>query len=165
MVFADSNTTNIAIFVWTDDGTITASDVIGFSEWQCNPGSTVNDFSSGSTQEEALKVDYYLQRFEREAGTDRGSLCTAGAFSSTLALGALRFRSRMRTRPTFSKLDVNAINFLNLGVDTTSSNIVVGEVNFDTAELQVTFSGLTAGSGGTFRLVGENDFVQFDSRL
>ena len=45
-VTIDADTKNIAIFVWTDDGTITASDVIGFSEWQCNPGSTVHAFSS-----------------------------------------------------------------------------------------------------------------------
>jgi hypothetical protein len=43
-ITVDSDTTNIVIFVWTDDGTITASDAIGFSEWQLNPGSTVNDF-------------------------------------------------------------------------------------------------------------------------
>ena len=62
-VTVDSDTKNIAIFVWTDDGTITASDVIGFSEWQCNPGSTVHAFSTPDIGTVQQSVYYYFQGF------------------------------------------------------------------------------------------------------
>ena len=164
-VTVDSDTNNLACFVWIDDGTIAEDDQFDVTEWQLNPGSTINDFSSGSTQEEALKVDYYLQRFSRSAGSDRGAVCNAMAYTASVIIGVLQYRSQMRTRPTFSVLDVSALGFLAESTQKTSSNIVIGESNLNAVELQCTFSGVTATIGGTLRFIGDGDFVQFDSRL
>ncbi len=59
-VTVDSDTKNILLFVWIDDGTITANDKLDVAQWQCNPGSTVKPFSSVSKATTYMDVVHYL---------------------------------------------------------------------------------------------------------
>ena len=101
-VTVDSDTKNIAIFVWTDDGTITASDVIGFSEWQCNPGSTVHAFSSPSKMAVQDQVDYYFQNYQPDVSG--GSFPIFGScYSTNQTWGSMVFRRPLRITPVLTK--------------------------------------------------------------
>ena len=102
-ITVDSDTKNIAIFVWTDDGTITASDVIGFSEWQCNPGSTVNAFSSPLKTTTERQVAHYFRTIP-DAITHNTALPVMQAFTTALAEGAIMLNPPMRAgiQPTLA---------------------------------------------------------------
>jgi len=97
-VTVDSDTKNIAIFIWTDDGTITASDVIGFSEWQCNPGSTVNAFSSPNISVTRDNVRYFLEILGDDIANQ--SVCQGSAISTTIADCIWVYTVKKRIIPT-----------------------------------------------------------------
>ena len=82
---------------------ITASDVIGFSEWQCNPGSTVHAFSGYPLALVRKQVDYFLQRkeFTTISGEYTGS---HGIAMNTATNGDARhlFRGDMRIPPAIT---------------------------------------------------------------
>ena len=100
-VTVDSDTTNIAIFIWTDDGTITASDVIGFSEWQMNPGATVNDFSQPDVATVKDQVDYYLQRWDADtASAEHGIIGVGHCLNTTQVMFTKTFNKEMQKAPT-----------------------------------------------------------------
>ena len=101
-VTVDSDTTNIAIFIWTDDGTITASDAIGFSEWQCNPGATVNDFSQPPISTVQDQVLWYVELIN--AGGDAGMRFGVGGLRSTTSLNCLM---------TFAPKRINGVTITN----------------------------------------------------
>ena len=66
-VTVDSDTNNLACFVWIDDGTIAEDDQFDVSEWQLNPGSTVNDFSTPSIAAVLDQVAYYVEQLVSSA--------------------------------------------------------------------------------------------------
>ena len=100
-VTVDSDTNNIGIFIWTDDGTITANDQWDVTEWQLNPGATVHDFHSGSISEEADKVDYYLQRYDYDQVAQEFIL-SLQCINVSDAEGAFTFRRELRDAPTIT---------------------------------------------------------------
>ena len=166
-VTVDSDTKNIAIFVWTDDGTITASDVIGFSEWQCNPGATVNDFSSPPITTVKNQVDYYLQRYNYNNVSNEN--VTAGAFvgSTSNIQGKFNYRKETRIVPTVTSSA--AATFLGHAVDRTDPIVTL---SFDEIGKWMLTMDCTIGSGlwtqgkGAFILRDATDtsFVQLDAR-
>ena len=99
-VTVDSDTKNIAIFIWTDDGTITASDVIGFSEWQLNPGSTVHAFSSPAVTTVRNQVMYYVEQFLED--TPAQQTLGTGYASTTKNGGCTIFWQPKRITPTLT---------------------------------------------------------------
>jgi hypothetical protein len=102
-VTVDSDTKNIAIFIWTDDGTITASDVIGFSEWQCNPGSTVHAFSSPIKATVKDQISYHLQRWNfDQASTEHGMMGAGHVYSTSVVLFTKFFDREMRITPSIT---------------------------------------------------------------
>ncbi len=104
-VTVDSDTTNIAVFIWTDDGTITASDVIGFSEWQMNPGATVNAFSQPNEATVRTQVEAFYERsYEDETakGTNTAVSATTIEAGDTANLVGNTWRTKKRATPTYS---------------------------------------------------------------
>ena len=161
-VTVDSDTKNIAIFVWTDDGTITASDVIGFSEWQCNPGSTVNDFSTPSEANVEQQVKHYFEQYDFDL--DAQGATHTQVYTTTRARGMLWFTHK-RVRPSFS---VTAAS--NFSMFHGSANTALTTITFDHMSLNNTLmivhvgSGLTVGQAGlVFRTT--SDAILIDSRL
>ena len=161
-VTVDSDTKNIAIFVWTDDGTITASDVIGFSEWQCNPGATVNAFSSTDQADTLDKVQYYLQRYNYN-----GAYALIGNGVTT---GSTSFRfthplRTMRSDPTITSTAYTTFGGNDNGDDErTSSAVGFANIEINKFELIVTTSSANLGA---CRMYSKSStcFVQADSRL
>ena len=166
-VTVDSNTTNIAIFVWTDDGTITASDVIGFSEWQCNPGSTVHAFSSPSKTNVQEQVDYYLQRWgsPETIGANGPTNIAGHVVTSTVGWGMVSYRRAMRVVPTFTYNNGSAFHLYAGNADPTTTAIGLGGIDKTNARVSLTVaSGLTVGQGWEAIFSGSDDWYMMDAR-
>ncbi len=164
-ITVDSDTTNIAVFIWTDDGTITASDVIGFSEWQCNPGATVNDFSSPDAATVTDRVQYYYEELI-DASVD--AVFGAGyVVSATQTRTMTRFRTK-RIAPTVT-LAGSASDFIvsHGGVETACSALTgVEQISRSSARFLLNVaSGLTAGQGCTVRSQEIAASITVDARL
>ena len=148
--------------MWTDDGTITASDVIGFSEWQCNPGATVNAFSSTDQADTLDKVQYYLQRYNYN-----GAYALIGNGVTT---GSTSFRfthplRTMRSDPTITSTAYTTFGGNDNGDDErTSSAVGFANIEINKFELIVTTSSANLGA---CRMYSKSStcFVQADSRL
>ena len=164
----DSDTKNIAIFVWTDDGTITASDVIGFSEWQLNPGSTVNDFSSPLKSEVIGKMDYLLQRFNFD-GT--ASECVPGAgisITNAIIRTHLPLRREMRIVPTITTSAANTFKGSNEVAEAVCTSLDTALVGRHSFRVSCTQGGTTwsAGDGGVIRRDGtDTSWIMADARF
>jgi hypothetical protein len=165
-VTVDSDTKNIAIFVWTDDGTITASDVIGFSEWQCNPGATVNDFSSAKLTDVSTQVDYYLQRYNFNSAAYE--YVTGGVLmsSTTTAYNALPWRTIMRVAPSVTSSAAGTFMIQNNRGDVVPSGVAFNGIGVSTGRMQWTYSGtFSAGdSGYLIRDSSDTTFIMLDAR-
>ena len=122
-VTVDSDTKNIAIFIWTDDGTITASDVIGFSEWQMNPGATVNDFSQPDAGTVQGQVDYYLQRFEYTSTTSELVTSATAQLSAIINYFGIQFRNAMRSVPAITASGAGTFTVSGLGTPRVGTGI------------------------------------------
>lgn len=147
-VTVDADTKNIILFVWTNDGTITASDVIGFSEWQLNPGSTVSAFSSPDKSIVQRQVDRHICRYDYSGGANGEHIALGMTHSATYCLAVIPWPVAMRATPvvtssaagTFKPSNIRTfaavgtgISFVNAGANsclvqvTTSSGFTIGE--------------------------------------
>jgi hypothetical protein len=98
----DADTNNLAAFLWIDDGTIAEDDQLDVSEWQLNPGSTVNDFSSPSKMVVKDQVDYYFQNYQPDVSG--GSFPIFGScYSTNQTWGSMIFRRPLRITPVLTK--------------------------------------------------------------
>jgi hypothetical protein len=160
-VTVDSDTKNIAIFVWTDDGTITASDVIGFSEWQCNPGSTVHAFSSPDKSTVMRQVNHYLYREEYNTV---GGFRQASAYTTNFLLATVEFNGEMHRIPTATRFDAAALTYYGNNGSAVASAITFQVITQRACEINLTATA-TLGHAGIIRFTGAGDYVQFDARL
>ena len=165
-VTVDSNTKNIAIFVWTDDGTITASDVIGFSEWQCNPGATVHAFSSPSKDEVMNQVDYYLMRYSLNDNSFQ-TLAVGHQSTTTNAKLTMHLRREMRNGGTVTSSAAATWTVHSGNVAAAPSSIVafnaLGRYGFN---IDMTVASRTQGwAANLYRTSSSTTFIQMDSRL
>ena len=145
-VTVDSDTKNIAIFIWTDDGTITASDVIGFSEWQLNPGSTVHAFSSPSIATVIDQVKYYVEElFDDDVTMALG----AGYASSATAGNALLHYRRKRITPSYTLSAASTFSYFYRAAGTPCTGFAAhDEIHTDGGRVLLTIGAvLTTGDG------------------
>jgi hypothetical protein len=165
-VTVDSDTKNIAIFVWTDDGTITASDVIGFSEWQCNPGSTVNAFSSPPIATVFDQVKYFVEKHGGNLSGGGERLCTGHAISTTIADFPLYYvRKRVAPTTTYggSVSDYDAND--NAGRTVSGIAIQASSTSVTSSFIRVTTGGtLTVNGALNLGTSNANQFLFFDAR-
>ena len=165
-VTVDSDTKNIAIFVWTDDGTITASDVIGFSEWQCNPGSTVNAFSQPPISTVKEQVDWYVQRYNYDNGT-LNAICAGVSNGTTACRMVFHFRKEMRIYPTVTSTADNT--FIVYGhssdAETLNTSIAFSGISKNAMQVIGTDSGFVDGAGAVmFRDATDTCYIHLDAR-
>ena len=159
-VTVDSDTKNIAIFVWTDDGTITASDVIGFSEWQMNPGATVNDFSS------PVDTDVLMQVFSRFEMIKPRYYAVTAVMTTTNSRGALRWTPKIKT-PTVTVSAGGDFELIYFNVIYAVSAVSIGSATASAGDLSVTNATLPSTTGASFLRGdgGGSDFIKIDSRF
>jgi len=168
-VTVDSDTTNIVIFIWTNDGTITASDVIGFSEWQLNPGVTVNDFSSPPLSQVLLDVRYFLQRynFDTTSGEYIGGI--GGTSSTTAAVLVFPLDSRIRpgAAPVLTSTAAATFEVTDLATASTDlSSITLDLSGAHSFRIQGAGSGWTAAAGAIIHRDGTDVcWLQADRRI
>ncbi len=168
-ITVDSDTTNIAVFIWTDDGTITASDVIGFSEWQCNPGATVNDFSQPNESLTRWLVDYYFQEYNY-AESSSSDPVAHGHFSTTSNLSCtFSYRRNLRVAPTFSHSGITTFDVLGaFGNQNPATSILLSELGTEAGRLACLTTGtpFTTGQGGYLGRDGtDTAWMRLDSRF
>jgi hypothetical protein len=97
-VTVDADTNNLACFLWIDDGTIAEDDQLDVSEWQLNPGSTVNAFSSPNISQTRDQVRYFLEILGDDIANQ--SVCQGSAISTTLADCIWVYTVKKRIVPT-----------------------------------------------------------------
>lgn len=167
-ITVDSDTTNIVIFIWTDDGTITASDAIGFAEWQLNPGSTVNDFSSPPKSEVSDQVDFYLQRYDYNTITTEQ--IAGGGVTTTTAVMICQFpyRRKLRSGPVVTLSAAGTFNGGEGGVNAAGTIVGTSFVGVHDMQIDLTQGGTTwtAGRGVYLRRNGtDTTWIMLDSRI
>ena len=169
-VTVDSDTNNIAIFIWIDDGTITANDQLDVTEWQLNPGATVNDFSSGSKTEELKKVEYFLERNNFDSATNEFTGLYGFQSTTTLTYAFWKLRTPKRAVPTFTFSDGATFNVHYKGDN--SVNETGGSLATEIASpygARITFDHSAVGTAGDgiviFRDGTDTAWIQSDIRL
>tara|TARA_R110000824_G_scaffold162535_2_gene338233 strand:+ start:113 stop:1153 length:1041 start_codon:yes stop_codon:yes gene_type:complete len=167
-VTVDSDTKNIILFVWTDDGTITASDVIGFSEWQLNPGSTVNAFSQPDTNTVLNQISYYFQ-YEVYASNGSSSVVIPGAGvanAGTTSTAISYSFKRMRATPVITSSAADTFDHTDGHVTGQLSNIVFHFPSHDTVRATGTTTSMTAHTGlYVLSHANETAFLSKDARI
>ena len=104
-VTVDSDTNNLACFVWIDDGTIAEDDQLDVTEWQLNPGSTVNAFSSPLRVDVEYQIQYFYETTYNRGTTPGTGSSPQGAWTltagqSTNEISGIPFKTRKRVPPT-----------------------------------------------------------------
>jgi hypothetical protein len=167
-ITVDTDTTNIVIFIWTDDGTITASDVIGFSEWQLNPGATVNDFSSSDYGTVLNQVLPYLERLNFDTVTGEVFPSAASLNRTTTAVDFMIPHSSKYSTPviTSSAGDTFLITY---GAASTTAPISLGfsaKGKYGYALTANTLAVLTVGEVSRMTRDGTDTcWIMYDSRI
>jgi len=169
-VTVDDDTNNIALFVWTDDGTITANDQWDITEWTVNPGSTVNDFSSPLKHDVAHQVDYFLMRYDYDSGSDE-ELGAAGV-NTTTSTGhvGMQLRRALRVTPAVTSSASSTFRITNVYSQASNAD---DSISFNTPakySVQVVATSTTtpftqADPARITRNATNTTYIQFDARL
>jgi hypothetical protein len=167
-VTVDSDTKNIAIFIWTDDGTITASDVIGFSEWQLNPGSTVHAFSQPHFTVVRDSVMYYLERHAYDSVGNEMTGYNGYHSTTTTSQFDFTFNVKKRTNPTTTSSAAATLQISYAQATADGTGIAFNSNGGRNSErVTLTTSAVAAAGDGVTLLRDSSDtaFLQFDSRF
>jgi hypothetical protein len=167
-VTVDADTTNIVIFVWTDDGTITASDVIGFSEWQLNPGATVNAFSQPDLATTKAQVKHFVEVLNEE-GAASYTFCPMWANTTTISTAIITYEPKFKP-PVGSSMSATVAHYRFRRYDDTayagaSTAITYNSPGTSSSNVQMTTSGLTVGWVGYFAPANVAGKILFDARI
>ena len=167
-VTVDSDTKNIAIFIWTDDGTITANDQLDVTEWQLNPGATVNDFSSPDEATALKQVQYYLEELNYADGTHQ-IITSVQVYTTSLAMGTVPSQPKF-IAPTITHSGAGTFALTNSGATReVCSNVTLNHANAEggfKVTATKTTANLTAGDASVFsRDSTDTTWILLDSRL
>ena len=166
-VTVDADTNNLAAFLWIDDGTIAEDDQLDVSEWQLNPGSTVNAFSSSSLRKTSADTKFFLEVMNPDAYV--GYLFGESQPSSATSASARIDYVQKRVVPTFTMMNVAGhyryrnhlfTNFVGSGDGVTFSSQSVMVAN-----ASITTSGMTAGVTGYLSSHTGGGKILIDARL
>tara|TARA_R110000764_G_scaffold169307_2_gene256517 strand:- start:13 stop:1137 length:1125 start_codon:yes stop_codon:yes gene_type:complete len=166
-VTVDSDTKNIILFVWTDDGTITASDVIGFSEWQLNPGSTVNDFSSGDAESVRGQINPYLHREDYDQVSSQVISMEGGCNATVNTLHYIRWEGEMRSIPVVTSTVVGTFAFSDYSTNgQPATSLGFSNVSRYGCQMNCVHSGFVVGRAVKLTRDGTDTcWIQADSRI
>ena len=164
-VTVDADTTNIILFVWTNDGTITASDVIGFSEWQLNPGSTVNAFSSPGADVVQTQVERFIERLFA-TGVNNHNLGVAISATTTLTQWMPHWNTQKRSAPAVTSAATAGFRVWDGSANQVATGISLSMGTVDVCSINLTVSGFTVGRCSRIaKEVAVDCWVQADARI
>ena len=165
-VTVDSDTNNLACFVWIDDGTIAEDDQFDVSEWQLNPGSTVNAFSSPAKNVVENQVQYYLQKI----GGDVANVYIGSGQCTSTTVGYVYWTMNRRMFKTpacsFSGTNTNFKIFNNNTTDACNANPTFDGLH--PAGIRIILpvaSGLVVSHATTMRMGTTSEYIIIDARL
>jgi len=161
-ITVDSDTNNIGIFIWIDDGTIAQNDQLDITEWQLNPGSTVDAFSSTSKADVFNQVVYFYEQL----GLDAAARYAAGLHFTVTAFRGVMFYANKRVDPTVTIIGV-ASDFESTVWGGSASHTAVSAAS--TSRTSCGVSGTGSWSGGQGAIFhddgGGNSGWKIDARL
>jgi len=145
-VTVDSDTNNLACLVWIDDGTVAEDDQLDVTEWQLNPGSTVNAFSSPSIATVIDQVKYFVEELFDDDVTM--ALGTGYASSATAGNALLHYR-RKRITPSYTLSAASTFSYFYRAAATPCTGFAAhDEIHTDGGRVLLTIgSVLTVGDG------------------
>ena len=144
-VTVDADTNNLAAFLWIDDGTIAEDDQLDVTEWQLNPGSTVNAFSSPSKAAVLDQVQYYVEQLVSSAVVGQ-YLGSGYAWNVDNQTYPLYYRAK-RTIPSGTISAAASWQITNRATSTDCASVAIGGFGI---------------SNATFATVGSSTITAFD---
>lgn len=162
-ITVDSDTNNIGIFIWTDDGTITANDELLISEWQLNPGSTVNDFSSQPNVKS--QVQDIVERIDVDAGPYQ-YIAMLTTFTADSMFGVMYYKPKVRTPSLTTSGVATFMGYDGTGNLRTPTSFPLNEILLDRCRFRLAgVSSAVAGGGVLVRDGTDTCWILIDSAL
>jgi hypothetical protein len=164
-----ASTQNLILFIWSDVTDTTAGDFLYIAESKLELGSTATafEYAGGTFQGELDACQRYYFRLNSANNSDAYMyVVSAGANTTTLALGTLFLPTTMRTSPSLSSS--GTWMFFNKGnISTTSSQITSDGATPQQVGISLGgMSGLTTGDAGIIRVNNNTtSFLEFSSEL
>lgn len=131
-----ASTTNLAVFIWIDDGDLAITDVLYITEVQLEPGNFCTPFENRTFGDELFKCQRYFQKtFDygtapaQNAGTNGVILGIAPGGDVGDVVGSWRFVEKMKSVPSMTYFNPSVANskWDNIdGNDPTSADLYVG---------------------------------------
>jgi hypothetical protein len=149
-ITVDSDTTNIVIFIWSDDGTIAANDEMSISEWQLNPGSTVNAFATPTIEVAQASVDRYLCVQKYDLG-DSHPFAVGDTVSTTSAMFYPHWRTVLHKNPTVTLVAAGIFQYVTEGAAKTVSAVAASYPCKVSCRITLTIASSTRGATGYVR--------------
>ena len=164
-ITVDSDTNNIGLFVWVDDGTITGNDILDTTEWQVNPGATANSFSSPPKSSIHNDVQWFLKRLDFDNASVEPVSNSAQTDTTTIMRAVIHY-GEMRSAPTVTTSAAGTFICNDTSVEPAGASVATATIGRHNIRFDVTTSGLTTGRGCNLRRrLTDTTFIQFDSRL
>ncbi len=160
-----ASTTNVAVFIWTDDVTMDVGDFLYIADVNLVPGAVATAINRRPYRDELALCQYYAEWMALGALGPAGSgVCG----SATLARVYVPFSERKRTLPTFSMTTATDFEV----VTAAFGNIVLSDLTDHTKSpvgavlLCTVAAGLTSGHAAYLRaVVGGLGILKFESEL
>jgi hypothetical protein len=167
-VTVDSDTNNLACFVWIDDGTIAEDDQLDVTEWQLNPGATVHAFSQPHFTTVQEQIWYTLER-QTYDGDNNEMIHQGRLHSTTQALIDMTWKARKRiaaqTITTSAAAGFSCSDHAGLHAVSNMGGQNNGGRFSDRFTLTIATSGAAAGDSTTLLSESSGNFIQIDCRL
>ena len=135
------------------------------SEWQLNPGSTVNAFSSPKLTDVLMQVYYYIQRFVYDQVSSE-TIATGGVQNAQAVQGTIDYRRTLRVNPTITLTAANTYTGGDGAVGTAGASIATVRSGPNNLRLNVAASGWGLHRAGEIHRNGTSTtWFQADARL
>ena len=159
-----SGANNLAVFIWTDDGTIAANDEFQVAQWMLNTGSVVSSFNQPDVATIQNQVAYYFERFGGNVANER---IGAGHFQlNNRADYILSYRNK-RTNPTITFSGGTGFRAANSGISIGSTSMATNADSLNGTEVRLTPSGtpFPVGQGTILTAQSTSDWINVDARF
>ena len=164
-ISVDSSAANVAVFIWTDDVTMSAGDFLYISDVQLTLGSAADVFRPRPYHRE---LDICRRFYERWTPSVSGARVGAGWCSSTtVGNGVFWYAVEKRTTPTVTGTAAGTFDVQDEAGVQNGTSIAFSQAETRNCLVAVTVaSGLTAGQGTTIRRDGtDTTYIEVNADL
>lgn len=160
-----ASTANLGVFIWMDDMTNDAGDIVTISGAKLEPGEVCTNYIDPNYEEELNKALYYFWRQTRNGTGD--AIASGHSVSTTISANTLRFPRPMRIAPAFSVSDVSHFTVYVEGAAVDTTGLTATAANANSIVLNATTgASQTAGQGVELLFDATSGaFIQFSAEL